>query len=246
MTSNPMTNARVYEGYAVTDTPMTVAGTVNKAVALLAVVVLTSCVTWYLAYSGFGDKTYALMIGGAIGAFILAIIAAFKPQHSKPLSIGYAALEGLFLGGISAVFNMQYPGIVSQAVVATFCSMFVVLALFKARIIRATEAFRSTIIGATISIAVIYGISILLSLFHINALSSALASNSLFSIGFNAIVVVIACLNFILDFDFIERGVEMGAPKYLEWYGAFSMLVTLIWLYIEMLKLLAKLSSRRN
>ncbi len=246
MTSNPMTNTKVYEGFTVTDTPMTIAGAVNKSMGLLAIVILTACITWYLAYAGFGDKTYMLMIGGAIGAFILAVITAFKPQHSKPLSIGYAALEGLFLGGISAVFNMQYPGIVSQAVVATFCTMFVVLALFKAKVIRATEAFRSTLIGATISIAVIYGISILLSLFHINALSGALASGSGFSIAFNAIVVIIASLNFILDFDFIEKGAEMGAPKYLEWYGAFSMLVTLIWLYIEILKLLAKLNSRRN
>ncbi len=246
MTSNPMTNTKVYEGCVVTDAPMTIAGTVNKSIGLLAIVILTACVTWFLAYSGFGDKTYALMVGGAIGAFILAIITAFKPQHSKPLSIGYAALEGLFLGGISAVFNMQYPGIVSQAVVATFCSMFVVLLLFKSKVIRATEGFKSTIIAATVAIAVIYGISILLSLFHNHVLSGALASNSLVSIGFNAIVVIIACLNFILDFDFIERGAEMGAPKYLEWYGAFSMLVTLIWLYIEILKLLAKLNSRRN
>ena len=246
MTSNPMTNTRVYEGCAITDTPMTIAGTVNKSIGLLALVILTAAITWFTAYSGYGDKTYALMITGAIGAFILALIAAFKPQHSKPLSLGYAAFEGLFLGGISAVFNMQYPGIVSQAVVATFCSMFVVLLLFKGKVIRATEGFRSAIIGATITIAVLYGISLLLSLFHIDALSSALMSNSLISIGLNAIIAVIACLNFVLDFDFIERGVEMGAPKYLEWYGALSMLITLIWLYIEILKLLAKLNSRRN
>ncbi len=246
MTSNPMTNTRVYEGYCVTDAPMTIAGTVNKSIALLAVVVLTSCFTWYLAYSGFGDKTYTLMIAGAIGALILAIIAAFKPQHSKPLSIGYAACEGLFLGGISAVFNMMYPGIVSQAVVATFCSMFITLALFRAKIIRATDAFRSTIIGATFTIAIIYGLSIILSFFHIDALTGALASNSLMSIGLNLIIAIVACLNFILDFDFIEKGAEQGAPKYLEWYGALSMLVTLIWLYLEILKLLAKLSSRRS
>lgn len=245
MTSNPMTNTKVYEGCVITDTPMTVSGTVNKAMGLLGITIFTSAITWFLAYSGFGDKTQALAITGAIGAFILAVITAFKPQHSKPLSIGYAALEGLFLGAISAVFNMQYPGIVSQAVVATFCSMFVVLALFKARVIRATEAFKSTIIGATAAIAVVYLISIVLSLFHIDALTGALASSSPFSIGFNLIVIAIACLNFILDFDFIEKGAEMGAPKYLEWYGAFSMLVTLIWLYIEILKLLAKLNRRR-
>ena len=245
MTSNPMTNMKVYEGVEITAEPMTIAGTVNKSVILLAVVILTSCITWFLAYSGFGDKTYTLAVIGAICAFVLALFASFKPHLAKPLGIGYAAFEGLFLGGISAIFNMQYPGIVSQAVVATFCSMFIVLALFKARIIRATEAFRSTIIGATITIAVVYLLSIVLSFFHINALSGALASNSLLSIGLNAIIAVIACLNFILDFDFIERGVEQGAPKYLEWYGAFSMLVTLTWLYIEILRLLAKLNSRR-
>ncbi len=246
MTSNPMTNTRVYEGCVITDAPMTVAGTVNKSIALLAIVVLTACVTWFLAYAGFGDKTYALMITGCIGGFVLALIAAFKPQHSKPLSIGYAAFEGLALGGISAVMNIMYPGIVVQAVFATFCSMFVVLLLFKARIIRATEGFRSTIIGATITIAIAYGLSLILNLFHIPALSNAINSNSLLGIGLTAVIAIIACLNFILDFDFIERGVEQGAPKYLEWYGALSMLVTLIWLYIEILRLLAKLNSRRS
>lgn len=245
MTSNPMTNTRVYEGVEITSEPMTISGTVNKSIGLLTIVVLMACITWFLAYSGFGDKTYTLTITGAIGGFILALFATFKPQLAKPLSIGYAALEGLFLGGISAVFNMQYPGIVSQAVVATFCSMFIVLALFKAKVIRATEAFRSTIIGATAAIAVTYILSFILSLFHINGLTNAINSNSMLGIVLTAIIAIIACLNFILDFDFIERGVEQGAPKYLEWYGAFSMLVTLIWLYIEILRLLAKLNSRR-
>lgn len=245
MTSNPMTNTKVYEGVIVSDQPMTVAGTVNKTLGLLAIVVLTACYTWHLALTGFADKLQGLMMVGAIAGLILAIAAAFKPQHSKILSIGYSLCEGLVLGGISAIFNAAYPGIVAQAIFGTFFSMAVVLLLFKARVIRATEAFRSTIVSATIAIAVFYIVNLVLSLFNITALNGILYSNSPVSIAVSAIVIIIASLNFILDFDFIERGVETGAPKYLEWYGALSMLITLIWLYLEILRLLAKLNSRR-
>ena len=149
MTSNPMMNERVYEGIISTDKPMTISGTVNKTMGLLAIVVLVSAYTWHLVTTGFADKLNLLMWTGAIAAFVMAVIAAFKPQYSKPLSIAYAAFKGLFLGGISAVFNAMYPGIVVQAVAGTFISMFVMLLLFKARIIRATERFKSTVLTAT-------------------------------------------------------------------------------------------------
>lgn len=246
MTSNPMTNDRIYEGIIVSDKPMTVTGTVNKTLGLLAIVVLVASYTWHLAYTGFADKLQAIMMTGVIGGLILAIFAAFKPQHSKPLSIGYAACEGLVLGGISAYMNAAFPGIVAQAILGTFVAMAIVLMLFKARVIRATEAFRSTIIAATISIAVLYGISLIMSLlFHNAALTNMINSSGTLGLIISGIVIIIASLNFILDFDFIERGVEHGAPKYLEWYGALSLLITLIWLYLEILRLLAKLQSRR-
>lgn len=245
MTSNPMTNDRIYEGAVISDTPMTVSGAVNKTLGLLAIVAVVAAYTWHLAYTGMADKLQMIMVTGAIAAFILAIIAAFKPQHSKPLSIGYAACEGLFLGGISAMFEAAFPGIVIQAVLGTFIAMFSVLVLFKARVIRATEAFRSTIIGATAGIAIFYGIALLLSLFGNNTLIGTINSNSNLGLIISGVVIIVATLNFVLDFDFIERGAQQGAPKYLEWYGALSLLVTLIWLYLEILRLLAKLNSRR-
>jgi len=246
MTSNPMTNERIYEGAIVSDTPMTVAGTVNKTLGLLAIVVIVACYTWNLAYTGMADKLQAIMMTGIIGGLILAIIAAFKPQHSMPLSIGYAGCEGLVLGGISAYFNAAFPGIVAQAILGTFVAMAVVLFLFKARIIRATEAFRSTIVAATIAIAILYGISLIMGVFfHNAALSNMINSSGTLGLVISGVVIIIASLNFILDFDFIERGVNQGAPKYLEWYGALSLLITLIWLYLEILRLLAKLQSRR-
>ncbi len=246
MTSNPMTNDRIYEGAIVSDAPMTVAGTVNKTLGLLAVVVLVASYTWHLAYTGMADKLQAIMMTGIFGGFILAIIAAFRPQNAKPLSIGYAACEGLALGGISAYMNAAFPGIVAQAILGTFVAMAVVLLLFKSRIIRATETFRAVIVSATIGIAIVYGVSLIMSFFfHNTALSAMINSSGPLGLVISGLVIIVACLNFILDFDFIERGVQQGAPKYLEWYGAFSLLVTLIWLYLEILRLLAKLQSRR-
>lgn len=245
MTSNPMTNERIYEGVIVSDTPMTISGTVNKTLGLLLIAAATATYTWHLVTTGMADKLQMIMITGAIAAFILAFIAAFRPQHSKLLGIGYAASEGLFLGGISAMFETAFPGIVVQAVVGTFVAMFATLLLFKSRMIRATETFRSTVISATLGIAIFYGVGIILSLFGNNALIGTLNSNGAIGIGISVVVIIIASLNFILDFDFIERGANQGAPKYLEWYGALSMLVTLIWLYLEFLRLLAKLNSRR-
>ncbi len=246
MTSNPMTNDRIYEGAIVSDAPMTVAGTVNKTLGLLAIVFLVSCYTWNLAYTGMADKLQAIMMTGVFGGLILAIIATLKPQHSKPLSMGYAACEGLALGGISAYFNAAFPGIVAQAILGTFVAMAVVLLLFKARIIRATETFRAVVMSATIGIVIVYGISLIMSFFfHNTALSAMINSSGALGLIISGVVIIVACLNFILDFDFIERGANQGAPKYLEWYGAFSLLVTLIWLYLEILRLLAKLQSRR-
>lgn len=246
MTSNPMMSDRVYEGAILSDVPMTVAGTVNKTLGLLAIVILVASYTWHLAYTGMADKLQAIMMTGAYGGLILAVITVIKPRNAKPLSIGYAACEGLVLGGISAYMNEIYSGIVVQAILGTFVAMAVVVLLFKAQVIRATETVRAVIVSATIGIAIVYGASFIMNFFfHNTVLSNMINSGGTLGLVISGVAIVIASLNFILDFDFIERGVQQGAPKYLEWYGAFSLLVTLIWLYLETLRLLAKLQSRR-
>lgn len=246
MTSNPMTNEKVYQtNTIVTDVPMTVTGTINKTLILLGVAVLTACYTWFLAFGGYMDKVQLLMIVGAIAGFILAMITIFKPQQAKVLSVAYAACEGLFLGGISAFFEAAYPGIVTQAVILTFFCMLSMLVLYRAGIIRATEKFRSTLLIAMFAIMAFYLIGFIMSLFGQNAVTSVINSTGPLGIGISVVIVIIAALNFIIDFDFIETGAKSLAPKYFEWYGAFSMMLTLVWLYLEILRLLAKLNSRR-
>jgi uncharacterized YccA/Bax inhibitor family protein len=154
----------------------------------------------------------------------------------------YAVLEGLFLGGISAIFEMSYPGIVIQAVALTFGTLFCLLAAYKSRLIKVTENFKLGIVAATGAICLIYLVSIIMGFF--GASIPMIHSSGPLGIGFSLFVVTIAALNLVLDFDFIERGSEMGAPKYMEWYGAFGLVVTLVWLYIEILRLLSKLRRR--
>ena len=167
----------------------------------------------------------------------------FKKTWSPITAPVYAALEGLFLGGISAIFESQYPGIVIQATGLTLGTLASLLVLYKLGIIKPTENFRLMIVSATMGIGVLYFISMIMNMFGSGGIGF-IHSNGLFGIGFSLFVVAIAALNLVLDFDFIEQGAEMGAPKYMEWFGAFSLMVTLIWLYLEMLRLLAKLRSR--
>jgi uncharacterized YccA/Bax inhibitor family protein len=155
-------------------------------------------------------------------------------------------LEGLFVGALSAIINnafaAEYPGIVMQAVALTFGAAIAMFLLYNFRIIRATERFKSIIIAATAGIAIFYLIAMVLRMFGIDI--PFLHEGGLIGIGFSLFVVAIAALNLILDFDMIEKGAEMGAPKHMEWYCAFGLLVTIVWLYIEILRLLSKLSSR--
>ena len=155
----------------------------------------------------------------------------------------YAILEGLFLGGISAVFESRFPGIVIQAVALTFGVLFCLLAAYTTRLIKVTQNFRLGVVAATGGIVIIYAISFIGGLFGLNV--PYIHESGIIGIGFSLFVVVIAALNLVLDFDFIESGVEQGAPKYMEWYAAFGLLVTLVWLYLEILRLLAKLRGRR-
>ena len=179
-----------------------------------------------------------------LGGFILALVTIFKHQWAKFTVPAYALMQGLALGGISKYFESMYPGIVNQAVMLTFGTLGALLLAYRSGLIKATENFKLGIVAATGGIAFVYMISWILSWFSISV--PVIHSNSNMGILFSIGVVIIAALNLVLDFDFIEEGSEKGAPKYMEWYGAFGLLVTLIWLYLEILRLLAKLSSRRN
>ena len=223
---------------------MTLEGTVNKTGILLALVVLSASLTWRMFfYTGDAGAVMPIAIGGAIVGFILALVTIFKKQWSGITAPLYAIAEGLFLGAISGIFEMQYPGIVIQAVALTLGTLASLLLLYKTGIIKPTENFRLMIVSATMGIAVLYLVNIIMSAFGSSGIGF-IHSNGLFGIGFSLFVVAIAALNLVLDFDFIEQGSEIGAPKYMEWFGAFSLMVTLIWLYLEILRLLAKLRSR--
>ena len=228
---------------------MTLNGTVNKTGILLLLSVLTAAFAWTqsvvtgpggTAMGAPGVTVYA--VGGASGGFILAMVTVFKKTWSPVTAPLYALVEGFFLGAISAVFELKYPGIVFQAVVLTFGTLGALLAAYRSGLIRATENFKLGVVAATGGIALVYLVSMGLRLFGKDI--PLIHESGLVGIGFSLFVVVIAALNLVLDFDFIESGVEAGAPKYMEWYGAFGLMVTLVWLYIEFLRLLAKLQSR--
>ena len=207
---------------------------------MLILLVASASITWIMTNNGQNPMIFT--IGGAIIGFILVMIAAFKPQLSGYLAPGYAIFEGLFIGGISAIFELRYPGIVIQAVSCTFVTFMVCFGLFKYQIVKVTEKFRSVVLASTLAIASYYLISWLLSMF--TSFQPVHYGNSLISIGISAFVIVIAALNLFLDFDQIEKGVQQKMPKYMEWYGAMGLMITLVWLYIEFLRLLSKLNKK--
>ena len=220
---------------------MTITGTVNKTALGLLLLMTTAIFTWNMSPTD--PRISALMMVGIFGGLIAAIITVFK-RHLAPYTTPiYALLEGLALGGISRFFETLYPGIVNQAVFLTFGTLAALLFAYRSGLIKPTENFKLGIIAATGGIFFVYIISFILGLFGVQV--PLIHSNSNFGILFSFGVVVIAALNLVLDFDFIEEGAEIGAPKYMEWFGAFGLLVTLVWLYLEILHLLAKLQSRR-
>jgi uncharacterized YccA/Bax inhibitor family protein len=242
---NPSLNDRVFGSQprpAFGEERMTLQGTINKSFLLLVVLLAGAFWPWsqYLTTGDASVVTAPLMIG-AIGGFILALIISFKANLAPVLSIPYAALEGLVLGSLSAIFERRYPGIAIQAVGLTFAVFAVMLVAYKLGIIRATERFRAVVIGATLSIAVVYAISMILGMFHVQAPLMVLNSGSPLGIIISLVIVGVAALNLILDFNFIESGAAQGAPRYMEWYGAFALLVTMVWLYLEILRLLSKM-----
>lgn len=253
-TANPALNEKTFSqfdlGYDIDRAnTMTLQGTVFKTGFLLLILTAAGAFTWKMAYQAPPPGTTASMapvlpwlLGGAIGGLIFGLITAFKPSASPYTAPIYAACEGLFLGAISALFELKYPGIVVQAVGLTFGTLAALLLAYTSGFIKPTENFKLGVTAATGGIMLLYLASFVLGFFGINI--GFIHGSGLFSIGFSAFVVVIAALNLVLDFDFIENGVERGAPKFMEWYGAFGLLVTLVWLYLEILRLLAKLRER--
>ena len=252
--SNPVLNENFVNAERILHSePMTINGAINKTLILLGLAVLTAVYSWSVVFQGFMDKAMLLMwvglIGGAIFAFtgIFSTMGAMRtgtaPKAVVWAAPAYALFEGLFLGAISAFFEGQYQGIAIQAVAATFAVLFVMLALFKSGALRATDKFRRIIFTATASVALIYLIQIIASFFGRGIPQIFTASP--IGIGFSLVVIAIAALNFIIDFDFIERAAANLLPKNYEWYGALGLMITLVWLYLEILRLLAKLHSRR-
>ncbi len=243
--ANPVLNKSTFASVPhsrTADGVMTIQGTVNKVALMLLLVVLAAAYTWRYMDSGNLAAMQTYMILGGIGGFITALVTVFKRTWSPVTAPIYAVLQGLFLGGISAFFNQQYPGIVINAVTLTFGTLFALLFVYKTGMIKVTQNFRMGVIAATGGIAIAYFLSFILGMFGIDI--GFIHSNGPLGIIISLVVIVVAALNLVLDFDFIESGARAGAPKFMEWYGAFGLMVTLIWLYIEFLRLLAKLSSR--
>jgi uncharacterized YccA/Bax inhibitor family protein len=242
-TSNPALNEKAFKGQVAYGEAMTLQGTVNKTGLLLLLVVATAAWTWGLSHSPAPGAAIPWMIGGLFGGFIVALVTIFKQNWSPITAPIYALLEGLALGGISAMFERMYPGVAIQAVGLTFGTLFVMLLAYKTGTIRATRGFRLGVLAATGGIALLYLVEMVLGgFFHIQV--PEINGSGAVGIGFSLFVVIIAALNLVLDFDMIETGVRNGAPKYMEWYGAFGLMVTLIWLYLEILRLLGKMRRR--
>jgi uncharacterized YccA/Bax inhibitor family protein len=246
-TSNPALSSDAFRtGEGVLGESMTVSGTVNKTGILLLCCVATAAWTWNRFFNAPPEEAMqamapALVIGG-IGGFIVAIVTIFKKEWAGITAPIYALLEGLVLGGISAMLEARYHGIAIQAVSLTFGTLLIMLLAYRSGLIKVTERLRLGIVAATGGIAVFYLLQFILGFFGVHF--TAINGSSPIGIGFSLIVVAVAALNLVLDFDLIENGARLGAPKYMEWYGAFALMITLIWLYFEILRLLSKFRSR--
>jgi uncharacterized YccA/Bax inhibitor family protein len=238
--SNPVLNHKAFNR-AATDISatgyMTIKGTIQKTFVLTGLVFIAAIWSW-------NNPSSTWMMVGAIGGLISGLITAFKPTAAPISAPIYSVFQGLFLGGISLLIESQlgYTGIVTQAISLTIGVLFLMLFLYQTGIIKVTDKLRMGIVAATGAIALMYLVNFVLSFF--GAAFFTLANTSLMAIGINLVIVGVAAFNLLLDFDFIDRASRSGAPKQMEWYGAFGLMVTLIWLYLELLKLLSRLSSR--
>ena len=233
LTDNTFSGVRSYDSH---DT-MSIQGTTNKSFILLFLVMLTSSWVWSNP-----TALVSFLLPALVGGFVAALVTIFKKEWSPVTAPIYALLEGIVLGAVSIIFEQSYPGIVIQAVGLTLGTLCALLIVYKSGMITVTDQFRLGIVAATGGIALYYMLSMILGFFHVRM--PLIYDSGPLGIGFSVVVVIIAALNLVLDFDFIERGAQMGVPKYMEWYGAFGLMVTLIWLYMEILRLLAKLRRR--
>jgi uncharacterized YccA/Bax inhibitor family protein len=255
--SNPVLSSKRFGGFAahadpaaseapviqqgVREETMTIPGTINKTTILLAVLVVAGLWPWSLARVDPAAALQWLWIG-LIGGTVTAFIIIFKNDWAGPLAPLYAACEGLCLGALSSFFERRYPGIVFQAVGLTLGTLGTMLIIYRSRAIRATDNFKRGVIAATGAVCVLYFVTLMMRAFGTPV--AFMHSSGPLGIGISMVVVVIAALNLVLDFDLIEKGAANGAPKYMEWYGAFGLLVTLVWLYLEILRLLSRLNRR--
>ena len=244
-TGNPILNDRTFGnvprvGFGVEG--MTLKGTIDKSFLLLIVLMVAALWPWSQAASGDVQAVPSLALLGALGGFIVAMIVSFKPTAAPYLAIPYAALEGLFLGAISAIFEQRYHGIAIEAVGLTFAVLAALLIAYRTGLIRVTDQFRAMVVAATFGIMLFYVATLILGWFHVSL--QALYAPTPLGIGISLVIVGIAALNVVLAFDLIDRGVAGGAPRFMEWYCAFGLMVALVWLYLEMLRLLAL--TRRN
>jgi uncharacterized YccA/Bax inhibitor family protein len=245
-TSNPAFAGQTFtvNGVAVGYGPsMTISGTVNKAGILMLCVIATAAYTWNQFFTNGPDAVGGYTLIGAFGGFIAAMVTIFKKEWSPVTAPIYALLEGLFLGAISAMLELRYHGIAIQAVALTFGTCFAMLLAYRSGLIRPSQKFMIGIVAATGGIMLVYLASMLLGLFHIQI--PGIFGSGPVGILFSLVVVTVAALSLILDFNFIEQGAYRGAPKYMEWYGAFGLMVTLVWLYLEIIRLLSKLREER-
>lgn len=222
--------------------PMTINGAINKTFILFGCLAVSSFVVWDLFSKGYTDKVSILTMAGLVVSIISFLVIMFNRKAIAVAAPIYAAAEGLLLGGISAFIDAKYPGIAFQAITLTFMALFSMLFLYRIGAIKCTEKFRSVLFISTFSILGIYIINFIGSFFGMQI--PQINSSSTIGIGFSLLVVTIASLNLIIDFDFIERGAQSMLAKSYEWYGAFGLMVTLVWLYIEILNLLSKLRER--
>lgn len=239
--NNPMFRRVSFQA---TTAPMTVAGAVNKSVLMTGVASAVALVFYFycLNLGVMNSPAFTGMWIGMIGGLILALITAFKPETSASLAMPYAVMEGVFMGGISAAYEARFPGLPLIAVAATFITTFALLGLYKLRVIQATEKFKAVVLSATLAIAILFLVQILMRLLFENSIPF-LFDNGIIGLGFAAFVAIIASLNLILDFDMVERCAEFQAPKYMEWFCGIALLATLVWMYISFLRLLGIIRS---
>lgn len=231
-----------YAGHAYVDNQMTIQGTVNKTFILLVLIVVGASFTWSQYFTG--QNVAPHVVAGVIGSLIVALVTIFVKRLAPVLSPIYAILEGLVIGGVSAMYEAQFEGITFMAVSLTFSILLGLLLVYKSGLIKVTHNFRLGVAAATLGVMLTYLLSFILGFFGIQV--PLIHETGTIGIIVSVVIVIIAALNLVLDFDFIERGAEVGAPKYMEWYGAFGLMVTLVWLYLEILRLLYKVFANRN